>query len=155
MAVEGMAVKRQALGSGCGERAMNEIDWAAVRIDYEAGDETLAELELKYGTTKHEINKHKIAEGWRPRNPRRAARDDILGRVYRILDWHTKRMEQALEKGEDTYGMSELASVTRTLEKLIALNKAERRRTHNPPESAVIKALRDKLADRIEQLNQG
>ena len=134
---------------------MDGIDWAAVRADYEGGNETLAELEIKYGTTKHWINKHRNEEGWRPRNPRRATRDDILGRVYRILDWHTKRMEQALEKGEDTYGMSELASVTQTLEKLIALNKAERQRTSRPPESAVMKQLRDKLADRIEQLNQG
>ena len=134
---------------------MTEDDSAAVKADYEARVLTLAEIEVKHGVTKATINARKRAEKWVPRREQRATRADILSRVYRILDRQTERMEQAMEKGEQTFEMSDLASVTRTLEKLIALNKAETRRKSNPPESAVMKALRDKLADRIEQLNQG
>jgi primosomal protein N' len=150
-----MAVKRRAGGAGCGTTVMTEIDWGMVRVDYEAGEETLVQLEQKYGTTKFQINKHKEDEGWLPRCRTVATRRAILSRVYRILDGQTRKMEAAMDRGEEVYGMSDLANVTRTLEKLIALNKAEERRKHNPPESAVMKALRDKLADRIEQLNQG
>ncbi len=130
-------------------------DWAAVKVDYEARELTLAEIELKHGVTKAQIGTQKRLGGWVPRRDTVATRQEIMTRVYRILDKQTRKMEAALDKGEDVYGMNDLASVTRTLEKLIALNKAETRRKNNPPESAVMKALREKLADRIEQLNQG
>lgn len=134
---------------------MAEVDWALVRADYEGSDETIVQLAQKYGVTKDRINTRKRLDHWIPRSKGVATRRDILGRVYRILDGQTRKMEAAMEKGEDAYGMSDLANVTRTLEKLISLNRVEDRRKRNPPESAVIKALRDKLAERIEQLNQG
>ena len=134
---------------------MVEIDWAAVRADYEARKMTILALTVKYGASRHAINDRRIAERWKPRRLSVTTREDILARVYRILDRQTMKMEQAMENGEQAYGMSDLASVTRTLEKLISLNKAERKRTRNPPESDLMKALRAKLADRIEQLNQG
>lgn len=134
---------------------MAEIDWAAVKADYEARELTLVQLEAKYGITKHEINNHRRNEGWTPRRDTVATRQEIMTRVYRILDKQTRKMEAAIDKDSTVYGMSDLASVTRTLEKLIALNKAETRRKNNPPESAVMKSLRAKLADRIDQLNQG
>lgn len=134
---------------------MGGVDWAAVRADYEARIINVAQIAENRGTTKYEINKRRIAEGWKPRRDTVATRQQIMTRVYRILDGQTRRMEVAMDKGDDVYGMSDLASVTRTLEKLIALNKAETHRKNNPPESALMKALRDKLADRIEQLNQG
>jgi hypothetical protein len=135
--------------------AMTEVDWAAVRIDYEGRALTLVQIEAKYGVTRHEINKHRRDEGWTPRRDTVATRQEIMARVYRILDKQTRKMEAALDKEASVYGMNDLASVTRTLEKLIALNKSETRRKNNPPESAVMKRLREKLADRIEQLNQG
>jgi hypothetical protein len=134
---------------------MVEIDWVAVRADYEARVLTVPQIAVKYGTTEYEINKHRLSEGWRPRHDTVASRQQIITRVYRILDRQTRKMEVAMEKGDDVYSMNDLANVTRTLEKLIALNKAETRRKNNPPESAVLKSLKDKLADRIEQLNQG
>jgi hypothetical protein len=134
---------------------MTEVDWTLVRADYENTKLTILVLAEKYGVDRHAINDRRLLERWRPRRQSAAARETILARVYRILDRQTEKMEQAMEKGEETYGMSDLASVTRTLEKLISLNKAERQRTRNPPESDLMKALREKLADRIEQLNQG
>ena len=132
-----------------------EIDWDLVRADYEGGDETVLEIAQKYGTTTARINVRKHRDGWIARNRGRSTRRDILARVYRILDGQTRKMEMAMDDGKETYGMSDLANVTRTLEKLIVLNRTEDKRKRNPPESAVMKALREKLADRIDQLNQG
>lgn len=133
---------------------MVEVDWAAVRADYEGSDLTVAQVAAKHGTKPYEIYKHKRDEGWRPRAKTKAPRTDILDRVYRILDRLTQRMEDAMESGKKAVSMSDLASVTRTLDKLIALRRVERRKSA-PPESAALKTLRDKLADRLEQLNQG
>jgi hypothetical protein len=134
---------------------MVDVDWDLVRVDYEARLLTLAEMEVKHGVSKTAIILHARAGKWIPRRKTIAKRADILSRVYRILEELTQRMEESLAKGESRYGTRDLAAVTRTLEKLISLNKAETVRKNDPPESAAIKRLRDKLADRIEQLNQG
>jgi hypothetical protein len=134
---------------------MTEVDWALVRADYERRDFTLAQIEANYGITRHDINKRRQVEGWTPRRDTVATRQQIMTRVYRILDRQTRKMDAALEKGSDMYSMNDLASVTRTLEKLISLSKAETRRKNNPPESPLMEALRKKLADRIEQINRG
>src|SRR5690606_10221186 len=121
-----------------GEEAMKDIDWDLVRLDYEARLLTLAAMETKFGVSKSAIIMHANAGGWLPRRKTVATRTSILSRVYRSLAGQTQRMEDAMEQGDDRYGMADLAAATQTLEKLIALNRAETARKRNPPESAVM-----------------
>jgi hypothetical protein len=129
--------------------------WSAIRTAYEARELTIAKIGEQFSVSRSAIEYRQRTEGWISRSRTVTSRSKIIARLYRILDWQSAHMEKNMETLGST-AFAELGNITRTLEKLIQLSKAETRRTaHRRVNSPEMNKLRETLADRIEQLNQG
>jgi hypothetical protein len=130
-----------------------QIDWQAVRGDYEGRVGTTAEIARRYGISTKTLNTRAVIDGWAMRNIRRTIdRGAIIARMFRVLERQIIQLEKDMtETGEKEVAV--LGKLASTLEKLIDIDAAA------APEKAAaqssdIKELRHKLAQRIAQLKR-
>lgn len=96
-----------------------------MRQDYEASELSVSEIAAKYGVGAKRVYSLRLEHGWRPR--RRSAhvdRADVIKTMMLVL----KRQLTQLERDMKVPGEKEaavLASLARSLEKLIKLDQAE------------------------------
>jgi hypothetical protein len=98
---------------------------AAVRQDYEDGELSIDDLAAKHGITRRRVFELRNAHGWKPRRGSvRVDRADLIKTMLLVL----KRQLSQLERDMTVPGDKEaavLASLARSLEKLIKLDKVE------------------------------
>lgn len=150
-------------------------DWAALRRAYVSGSEPVPAICARHGVTRHALYRRLEAENW----PRRSqmgksvarqgtgsgdagARAALLASLYRRLERHLSSPgEDAGEAGEGSEATSEreartLATLARTLEKLIELEDGLKRQAGDKEEGAGderdIERLRAELARRFARL---
>lgn len=134
-----------------GEAPAGAVDWAAVRVEYEAGEELIKVIAARHGITQSQIDWRSRREAWVPRQ--RGARVDrgaIVGRLFRLLDRQTMAMEKMMSDEPDRE-MAALGKLVTTLEKLIEIDERTARKAPRR-QSVDAEGLRRKLAERIDRL---
>jgi hypothetical protein len=128
-------------------------DVEAIRPDYE-GPVPLKEVAAKHRISVSTLNRLAILHGWRQRQPRRLDRNDMIARLFRLLDQHIRDLENAtMNDGTDQAAV--LGRLVSTLDRLIAIKDAETAKRPTPRRSSkAMIALRTQIADRIAQFAQ-
>jgi hypothetical protein len=130
-----------------------QIDWQAVRGDYEGRVGTIAEIARRYGISTKTLNTRAVIDGWAMRNIRRTIdRGAIIARMFRVLERQIIQLEKDMTQTGDKE-VSVLGKLASTLEKLIDIDTANK---PQQPTAQVedMKELRNKLAQRIAQLKR-
>lgn len=95
------------------------VDWARVRLLYEAMDVSVAQIRRDFGLTEHELRKRRVAEGWRTRpaclqpGPLQGRNDStphrMRLRLARVIDTEIGRLAQRfIGKGDLEQGDARL-----------------------------------------------
>jgi hypothetical protein len=132
-------------------------DWAAARVDYEAGiamGGNTNEIAARYHISTRTLLKHAVEGGWRRRTTRHQVdRGAIIARMFRVLDRQIVQLEQNMtETGEKEVAV--LGKLASTLEKLIDIDNAAAQAEKPGAQRKDIQELRNKLAQRIAQLKR-
>jgi hypothetical protein len=129
------------------------VDWAAVRAEYETGEETLAVIAARHGITPSALSWRAKKQLWLSRyRTGNVDRPQIIKRMFRVLELQVLALEGNMEKtGEKEVAV--LGKLASTLEKLIDIDNAA---TAVKPRAQRkdIEELRNKLAQRIAQLKR-
>lgn len=129
-----------------------DIDWIAVRADYEARKMTVLALVAEHGVGRRALYDRVRDQGWRRRSAiRPSTRTGLIGRLYRLLE----RQIRELEMNTGEFGDKEatiLGNLTRNLEKLAELDRKEKGGKPAMRKLTDIAVLRKKLAERIDRL---
>lgn len=128
--------------------------WATIRARYIAGEVTLNDLAARYGVTVEAILERALRCKWEG-----GPRADELDRriLIRRLTWALEQRVTALIDSEREATDKDavlLANLTRTLEKLIELDKQEGGSHEPEQESAEMRDIRLKLEKRIDALTK-
>jgi hypothetical protein len=136
------------------DTAKSEPDWEAVRADYEDSILTLPAIYERHGITLAQVRVARRQFGWRPRNrPSPPLRTDLIDRLFKILKRQIRHMETEKTAGGDKEAAL-LGSLARNLEKLIALQDAEKGTRTNANKAAEMADLRKRLVQRIGELKR-
>ncbi len=132
--------------------ARPKADWAAIRADYEADILTVTEITDKYHVSGPTLYDHAERENWTLRHPARLmGRKVLVKRLMAMLERQVAHLEARMT-GSDDNEVALLGHLARTLEKLVALDNKEETPKPDDKRRRDIDLLRQKLADRIEQL---
>ena len=109
----------------------------------------------RFGVSKYFIEKHVELDGWtRRRKARRGlSRSKLLKRMLEAIERQLTALETEDIPTERKVMMT--ATMSRALHKVLQLEKDRRKGSRKKEASAEMTALREKIAKRIEQLNQG
>ena len=142
------------------ESGPQEVDWVRIRDVYEHDHATSCRAICEtFGTTKFKLQKHVVDEGWTPRRKvkeKQVSRAKLIRRMLQALDREMTRIEASDDPADRK--VSALAIMSRTLAKLLQTEASRRHgqtEKSKAPASAELALLREKIAKRIEQLNQG
>lgn len=128
-----------------------QVDWAAVQLDYEQSNGSLKAICARYDITEAQLRHRRERHGWHLRNDWGLRIGPLINRMMRVLDGQVRAMEKHMgEPVDKNAGL--LGTMTKTLEKLIELNGAQR--SKQPANQKEMSDLRNALADRIVQLKQ-
>lgn len=132
----------------------DQIDWAAVRADYEAGEITVAQICADHLVAGWMLYARRKSEGWQLRRPVfPMSRGNLVARLYRLVE----RQIGELEMKTDAFGDKEaaiLGNLTRNLEKLSELDRKQNGAGETRRRRSDIDAMRRKIVKRLEQLQQ-
>jgi replicative superfamily II helicase len=127
-----------------------EVDWVAVRIAYEARDETEAQILRRFGITPSKLRHHREKEQWIKRSARTVERGTLVMAMMRVLARQITILERQMTGTIDKEATL-LGTMAKTLEKLMELEKAD---AAQRPAQKDLTELRNKVAKRIEQLTR-
>ena len=131
-----------------------DIDWLAVRADYEARSKKVTDILQEYGIISDDLYARIECEDWRRRTKTHApTRHTLILKLFRILERKIEQVETTMDQPLDKE-VAILGNLTRNLEKLIELDDVEKSRRGHRTKRADIDAMREKLVRRIEQLKQ-
>lgn len=139
------------LGHAMDEDVADAVDWAAVQLDYETNNGTLAEICQRHGVTIAQMRTRRERQGWQLRNDWNLRVAPLITRMMRVLDGQVRELEKQMTEPVDK-NVALLGTMTKTLEKLIELQEAQR--AQKPAQRKEVSDIRNKLAARIEQLKQ-
>ncbi|MEX1180769.1 MAG: hypothetical protein WEB63_08175 [Cucumibacter sp.] len=134
------------------------IDWQAIKRDYEAGKSAVTAIEARYGVTQAQLYWRADQDGWTKRRRfARVSRTQLIARLFHVLETQISKLEERMT--QKPFGEQEvriLSNMSRSLDKLIEMDKAERKgkvrvrsRTGRSMED-----LRRELTERIVKLSQ-
>lgn len=128
-------------------------DWEPVKREYEESWGTLDEIARRHGITVDALRWRAKKGGWLKLTRRRdASGPALLSRVYRLLERQIFHMEQRPEPMNDKDAAA-LTRVAATLERLMAVKRLERKPARAKRPSKDLEALRKKIADRFDELD--
>jgi len=131
-----------------------EPDWAAIRAEYESGEDAVRVIAERHGVSYSALN-WRVKKGlWLQRNRTGTVdRPMIIKRMFVLLERQVVQLgENMTQTGEKEVAV--LGKLASTLEKLIAIDDAAASRP-KPAQGKKMRDLRDQLAQRIEQLKRG
>lgn len=134
------------------EASVPNVDWAAVQLDYEQANGTLTDICKRYGVTEAQLRYRRERHGWTMRNDWGLRVAPLINRMMRVLDGQVRQMEKQMTDPVDK-NAALLGTMTKTLEKLIELDEAQRAK--RPAQRKEMSDIRNKLVTRIEQLKHG
>lgn len=114
---------------------------------------TLDAIADKHGITRSALSWRVKRHLWSMRNRSPATdRGQLIGRMFRVLERQIVQLETQMTKTSDKE-VALLGTMARTLEKLMALDGSKTKALSKQPRRD-IQALRNKLAERLDRLNQ-
>lgn len=131
-------------------------DWAAIRRDYEANAVILETVAARHKVSVWSIQYRARRDGWTPRlRVPSTDRTRLIGRMMAVLERQIAKLEREAEmKDPAEKEVALLSTMTRTLDKLIALDKANKATDGRSAPARDMVALRNKLSERIDRLKQ-
>ncbi|KFC65040.1 hypothetical protein FF80_02890 [Devosia sp. LC5] len=132
-----------------GLNTAHEVDWAAVQRDHEHNNGTQKEICARHGITIAQLRFRRERQGWRLRSTRDVDLRLLINRMLRVLEKQVRNLEKTMTEPVDK-SAALLGTMAKTLEKLMELETANRGR--QPAQKKEMSDLRNKLAQRIEQL---
>lgn len=127
------------------------VDWVAVRIAYEARDETEVQIRQRFSITEGKLRRRREKEHWIKRSARTIERGTLVMAMMRVLARQITILEKQMTGPIDKEATL-LGTMAKTLEKLMELEKAD---AAQRPTQKDLTDLRNKVAKRIEQLTRG
>lgn len=127
-----------------------EVDWAGVQIEFEKHSLTNKAICERFGITPMQLRYRREQFGWVSYRERRIDRPALISRMLKIFDKHLRKLESSNMSNVDNE-VKLLAIATKTLEKIIEIRDGEQPAAD---EKADMADLRDKLAERIDQLKK-
>ncbi|HTJ57004.1 MAG TPA: hypothetical protein VL418_05500 [Devosiaceae bacterium] len=128
-------------------------DWEAVRADYEGEGGTLDAICARHGISRSALSWRAKHHLWSQRNRTgNVDRPQIIKRMFRLLEMQLIQLEKDMTQTGDKE-VAVLGKLASTLEKLIEIDNAAAEKP-KPTRSKEIHDLRNKLAQRIEQLKR-
>lgn len=132
----------------------SERDWRAIRFDYEHSELSVTQIEERYDVSRPTIYAHAGREEWALRRPsRQTGRKALIHRLIVMLERQIRHLEINMS-GSDEKEVTLLGNMARTLEKLIDLDRKNEGDKPDKKRDREIDDLRQKLADRIDQLRK-
>jgi hypothetical protein len=132
------------------EAQRRQVDWAAVRIAYEARDSTEAEIRALFDITENQLRYRREKENWTKRSARKVERGALIMAMMRVLARQIALLEKQMNGPIDKQATL-LGTMAKTLEKLMELEKSD---AAQRPAQKDLTDLRSKVAKRIEQLTR-
>ena len=130
------------------------VDREAARADYEAGELTLPQIARKHRTSLSSLHRLQVAGGWAPRAPHRVDPNDLVMRMLNVLSTQLGSLEKAAMGDKNVAAEAAvLGKLATTLDRLIEMKRAEAKRQPRA-QSSEMAALREKIAERIAELNE-
>ena len=123
-----------------------------MRADYEQRILKIKDICERYGVARRRLYYIANAEGWRLRSPRRVDKHDLTQRLLRLLERQVTRLEDIMRKTPTDQAVL-LGKVSATLDRLIAADRRTAPAPQVPAESKLMSEIRDKVAQRLSQLN--
>lgn len=133
------------------ETSVPNVDWAAVQLDYEQANGNLPDICERHRVTEAQLRYRRERHGWTMRNEWGLRISPLINRMMRVLDGQVRQLEKQMIEPVDK-NAALLGTMTKTLEKLIELDEAQRAK--RPTKRKEMSDIRNKLAARIEQLKQ-
>lgn len=131
-----------------------ELDWAAIRAEYENTKLTVETIMDKHGVSRTRLYAMAQAEEWTPRQSfDRSGRRGVIARMRRVLERQLTFMEAEMDGSSDKE-VALLGNMVKTLEKLIELDAKDKQKEPSKQQSREMAQLRQKLAARIDQLKK-
>ena len=111
-----------------GEGKRVTIDWARVREVYEAGEIPVPEIVATFGVTQAQIYWRLDQQNWKRRRQfARTSRAKLISRMLRVLSNQVTRLEDMASKPLGEQEVRILSNMSRSLDKLIDMDKTERK----------------------------
>jgi len=131
-------------------------DWTTIEIDYSNGDLSVASICQKHKISYSCLNKARRRFGWPARYRQRTSqRQKLIARMFNVFENQIKQIESNEMNLSGDKEVALLGNLARTLEKLIELDAKQLSATKPEiGENKDMKVLREKLAARINQLEQ-
>lgn len=131
-----------------------ELDWAAIRGDYENSKLTVDAIMEKFGVSRTRLYAVAQEEAWTPRQYfDRSGRRGVIARMRRVLERQLTFMEAEMDGSSDKE-VALLGNMVKTLEKLIELDAKDKQKEPGKQQSREMADLRKKLAARIDRLKK-
>lgn len=131
-----------------------DIAWAPIRIDYEARGLTLNAVSEKHGVPLDRLQDHARKAKWQRDDSDVTDRRILINQLLALLERQIKQVNDEMK----TTGEKEVAVLNKlatSLEKLIAMDKAEASQKAGGTETREMADIRIKLAKRINALTKG
>jgi len=138
------------------ETSEREPDWDTIRRDFESGYGTVKDICACHGIKEGQLRWQQKMQGWTPRVVRPASRVALIARMLSLFERQVKKLELQADAANLDMSREErkavlLHNMARTLEKLVALEIAQRgKKTAAKPTD--ISHLRERLAKRVEEI---
>jgi hypothetical protein len=136
-------------------RRTPEPDWAAIRADYQSHEMTRAAICRKHRITMATLRKHTSRVRWGEGDYDAIDRRIIVDRTMALLELQIEHLETTMKQGKGRAMDKEtvlLGNISRNLDKLIELDRAQAPGRENKAETAEMQDMRKKLAQRIDAL---
>lgn len=127
------------------------VNWDVIRQEYETRSFLPAMICKRHGITLYQLRYRRQSEGWLSCRARIVTKADLVARMLKVFDKQIRKLEAAVNEPIDKQA-NVLATMTKTLDKLIELGAAER--NVEPPTRKDMADLRDKLAERLDQFKK-
>lgn len=127
------------------------VNWPLIRQEYEGRLFQPAMICKRHGITPFQLRYRRQSEGWLSCRARIVTKADLVARMLKVFDKQIRKLEAAVNEPIDKQA-NVLATMTKTLDKLVEMGAAER--NVEPPTRKDMADLRDKLAKRIDQFKQ-
>lgn len=131
-----------------------DLFWAPIRVDFEGRGMTRNGICEKYGISMDLLLGHANASKWQRDQPELLDRRILINQLLALLERQIKQVNEAMT----STGEKEVAVLTKlaaSLEKLIAMDKAEAGHKGEETETREMRDIRIKLAKRIDALTKG
>ncbi len=129
------------------------VDWGGVRSDYESKNGTITQICGRYGITYGQFRGAFLREKWSRRNRRQVDRSALIEALYRELERLIMRLGSRT-RPPDNKEVTLLGNLARNLDKLIDLDRADAAGKSGTSETAEMRDIREKLAERINALTK-